>query len=96
MKIEIEYNGSFATCKITNFMPVNSDSDEYALKTCSFKDADKMSQIMALGAFETIKADYKRNLNVEKLREIAKPRSEKEKRLVEERKIKRQKDGKQN
>ena len=65
MKIEIEYNGSFATCKITNFMPVNSDSEEYALKTCSFRDADKMSQIMALDAFETIKEDYKRNLTKE-------------------------------
>ena len=64
MKIEIEYNGSFATCKITNFMPVNSD--KYILKTCPFRDADKMSQIMALDAFETIKEDYKRNLTVEK------------------------------
>lgn len=64
MKIEIEYNGSFATCKITNFMPVNSD--KYVLKTCPFRDADKMSQIMALDAFETIKEDYKRNLTVEK------------------------------
>ncbi len=64
MKIEIEYNGSFATCKITNFMSVNSD--KYVLKTCPFRDADKMSQIMALDAFETIKEDYKRNLTVEK------------------------------
>lgn len=65
MKIEIEYNGSFATCIITDFMRVNSDSDEYVLKTCPFKDADKMSQIMALDAFATIKEDYKRNLTTE-------------------------------
>lgn len=65
MKIEIEYNGSFATCIITDFMRINSDSDEYALKTCSFRDADKMSQIMALDAFDTIKEDYKRNLKNE-------------------------------
>lgn len=62
MKIEIEYNGTFATCIITDFMRVNSDSGKYVLKTCPFRDADKMSQIMALDAFETIKENYKRNL----------------------------------
>lgn len=86
MKIEIEYNGSFATCIITDFMRVNSDSDEHVLKTCSFRDADKMSQIMALGAFDTIKQDYKRNLK--KNCEDIQVEKRKAKKTTKERKIK--------
>jgi len=61
MHIEIDYNGSIAFCKIKDVMPVDGSS-HYALRECNFKDADRMSQIIALDAFRTIEEDYKRNL----------------------------------
>lgn len=46
MKIEIEYNGSIAICKIDGKL---------------FNDCDSFEQIYAMDAFRTIINDWKRN-----------------------------------
>ena len=56
MKIEIDYNGSFAVCKITPML--SADPNEFV----SFNDADKMSQIYALSAFRCIKEHWQREV----------------------------------
>ena len=52
MRIEIDYNGSFAVCKISDA----NDPD----KMVNFNDADQMSQIYALSAFDCVKRHWER------------------------------------
>ena len=60
MRITIDYNGTFAECKLTGCIPTASDPDVDPFKTYNFNEADKMSQIFALSAFDTIKQHWKR------------------------------------
>ena len=55
MKIEIEYNGSIAKCKVTPFENPFGDM-------VNFNDADRMTQVFALGAFDCIKHHWKREM----------------------------------
>lgn len=48
MKIEIEYNGSLAVCKVNGK---------------SFNECDVNEQVFAMDAFRTIINDWKRNKN---------------------------------
>lgn len=52
MKIEIDYNGAFAVCKVTRF--------DNPTEVVYFNDADRMTQIYALSAFDCIKQHFKR------------------------------------
>lgn len=54
MKIKIEYNGAFAEC----FIEDTFGKDPF--KVVPFSDADKMSQVFALGAFSCIKEHWQR------------------------------------
>lgn len=54
MKIEIEYNGAYAICTITDTFGKNPDAK------MQFAYADKMSQIFALDAFKCIKECWDR------------------------------------
>ena len=61
MKIEIEYNGAFAVCRI--------EPMEEPGKMVNFNDADAMSQAYALGAFTTIKEDWQREKQLERYKQ---------------------------
>lgn len=52
MKIEIDYNGAFAVCRI--------ELMEEPGKMVNFNEADTMSQTYALSAFQTIKEHWQR------------------------------------
>lgn len=52
MKIEIDYNGAFAACRI--------EPMEELGKMVNFNEADTKSQTYALSAFQTIKEHWKR------------------------------------
>lgn len=52
MKIEIDYNGAFAVCRIE---PMDEPG-----KMVYFNESDTMSQIYALSAFQTIKEHWQR------------------------------------
>jgi hypothetical protein len=52
MKIEIDYNGAFAVCRIE---PMDEPS-----KMVNFNEADTKSQTYALSAFQTIKEHWQR------------------------------------
>lgn len=52
MKIEIDYNGAFAVCRIE---PMDEPG-----KMVYFNDADTKSQTFALGAFRTVKEHWQR------------------------------------
>lgn len=54
MKIKIEYNGAFAECYIEDTF------GKEPFKMVPIKDADKMSQVFALGAFSCIKEWWQR------------------------------------
>ena len=52
MKIEIDYNGAFAVCRIE---PMDKPG-----KMVNFNNADTKSQTYALSAFQTIKEHWRR------------------------------------
>ena len=57
MKIEIDYNGAFAVCRIE---PIDEPG-----KMVNFNDADSKSQTFAFGAFHTIEEHWRRELQRE-------------------------------
>lgn len=58
MKIEIDYNGAFAVCRI--------EPMEEPGKMVNFNEADTKSQTYALSAFQTIKEHWKREKQKER------------------------------
>ena len=57
MKIEIDYNGAFAVCRI--------EPMEEPGKMVNFNDADSKSQTFAFGAFHTIEEHWRREKQLE-------------------------------
>ena len=62
MKIEIDYNGAFAVCRIELM-------DEPG-KMVNFNDADTKSQTYALSAFQTIKEDWQRKQQLARFKNL--------------------------
>lgn len=62
MKIEIDYNGAFAVCKIE---PLEEPG-----RMVPFNEADTKSQTFALGAFQTIKEHWQREKQVERYKNL--------------------------
>jgi hypothetical protein len=58
MKIEIDYNGAFAVCRIE---PMDEPG-----RMVNFNEADTKSQTYALGAFQTIKEHWQREKQLER------------------------------
>lgn len=62
MKIEIEYNGAFAVCRIE---PMDEPG-----RMVPFNEADTKSQTYALGAFRTIEECWRREKQTERYRRL--------------------------
>ena len=62
MKIEIDYNGAFAVCRIE---PMDEPG-----KMVNFNDADAKSQTYALSAFRTIKEHWQREKLLERWKKL--------------------------
>jgi hypothetical protein len=62
MKIEIDYNGAFATCRIE---PIDEPG-----KMVDFNDADAKSQTDALSAFHTIKERWQREQRLARFKNL--------------------------
>ena len=56
MRIEIDYNGSTAICKITEF----HGNPEVLV---NFDNADEFSQLLALSAFDCVKQHWEKGFN---------------------------------
>ena len=63
MRIEIEYDGSVAKCSLSGCIPTASYPNVDPFKAYSFNEADKMSQIKAIGAFRAIENSWMRENN---------------------------------
>lgn len=64
MIIRVEYDGSVAKCSLSGCIPTASCPNVDQFKTYSFNEADKMSQIKAIGAFRAIENSWMRENNV--------------------------------
>lgn len=62
MKIEIDYNGAFAVCRIE---PMDEPG-----KMVNFNDADTKSQTFAFGAFHTIQEHWRREKQLERWKKL--------------------------
>ena len=62
MKIEIDYNGAFAVCRIE---PMDEPG-----KMVNFNDADSKSQTFAFGAFHTIEEHWRREKQLERWKKL--------------------------
>lgn len=62
MKIEIDYNGTFAVCNI--------EPKEEPGKMVNFNEADTKSQAYALGAFQTIKEHWQRKQQLARFKNL--------------------------
>lgn len=62
MKIEIDYNGAFTTCRIE---PIDEPG-----KMVDFNDADTKSQTDALSAFQTIKEHWQREQQLARFKNL--------------------------
>lgn len=62
MKIEIDYNGAFAVCRIE---PMDEPG-----KMVNFNDADTKSQTYALSAFQTIKEHWQREQRLARFKNL--------------------------
>lgn len=62
MKIEIEYNGSFAICLVSGYVDEDENGTLTLFNRKPFKECDRMTQILVLDAFRTIEENYKRDL----------------------------------
>lgn len=63
MKIEIDYNGAFAVCRI--------EPMEEPGKMVNFNEADRTSQVYALGAMRTVKEHWKREQQQERYKRLS-------------------------
>lgn len=62
MKLEIEYNGSFAICYVSNLYPTENNPKLDPFRKYPFNELDNFSKIKVLDAFRTIEEHYKREL----------------------------------
>ena len=66
MRIVIDTNGSITKCTLYECVQTTSDSKIDPHKGYSFKEADIMSQLIALKAFRTIEKEFDKNKEVTK------------------------------
>lgn len=60
MKIVIDYNGSTATCKLSECVPTASNPSLNPHKEYNFNDVDSYTKVIVLNAFRTIEKQYER------------------------------------
>ena len=60
MKIVIDYNGSTATCKLSECIPTASNPLLNPLKIYDFNEVDSLTKAIVLNAFRTIEKQYQR------------------------------------
>lgn len=61
MRITIDTDGSTIACKLYGCIPSASNPNIDPHRSYSFKEADTMSQIIALDAFRVLENEFKKN-----------------------------------
>lgn len=67
MKIEIEYNGAYAECRVSGYEECEN-GDVKKLDKVPFNECNTMTKIIVLSAFDCIKEDYTRRKTQEYLK----------------------------
>lgn len=67
MRITIDTDGSTITCELYGCVPSASNPNIDQYRSYPFKEADTMSQIIALNAFRVLENEFKKNKKENKL-----------------------------